>query len=50
MLTLGSGRLLGLITGDIDSGGIEYEGDPAVLRTLLSVLDRADPAFEIVLP
>ncbi|MGN6445912.1 alkyl/aryl-sulfatase [Amnibacterium sp.] len=49
-LTLTSARLLGLIGGDTEGAGIAFDGDRSVLEDLMSVLDRGDPAFAIVLP
>ncbi|AFM19636.1 alkyl sulfatase-like hydrolase [Mycolicibacterium chubuense NBB4] len=43
-------RLLGLAAGDNTSPGVEISGDPAVLTSLVSVLDRPDPGFDIVTP
>ncbi|AMM32919.1 alkyl sulfatase [Sinomonas atrocyanea] len=37
-----------LATGSLE--GIDFEGDPAVLSTLLQVLEAPDPAFPIVTP
>ncbi len=43
-------RLLAAAMGDLDSPGLEIAGDHAALQTLLGVLDRPDPAFNIVTP
>lgn len=43
-------RLLGLALGDTTSPGLEIDGDAGVLTTLLSVLDRPNPDFNIVTP
>ncbi|MGV0835795.1 alkyl/aryl-sulfatase [Mycolicibacterium thermoresistibile] len=45
-----TGRLLALAAGDVSSPGLEVTGDPQVLGSLLSVVDRPDPAFDIVTP
>ena len=48
-LTLTKAQLLGLLAGrGLD--GIQHTGDPAVLTTLLGLLDTPDPAFPIVTP
>ncbi|MEU3508410.1 alkyl sulfatase C-terminal domain-containing protein [Streptomyces longwoodensis] len=48
-LTLTEPQLLGALTGrGLD--GIDRTGDPAVLTTLMSVLDEPDPGFAIVTP
>ena len=49
-LALTKQRMIAVLTGDLDSPGIESTGDVSVLQQLLSVLDRGDPAFDIVLP
>jgi alkyl sulfatase BDS1-like metallo-beta-lactamase superfamily hydrolase len=50
-LTLTKARMIALLLGgDTSSPGIEAAGDPSVLATLTSVLDRGDPAFNIVVP
>ncbi|MGP2436581.1 alkyl sulfatase C-terminal domain-containing protein [Streptomyces sp. JW3] len=43
-------RLADLLTGRAGLDGIEHSGDPAMLRTLLSVLDQPVPDFAIVTP
>ncbi|OBJ70723.1 alkyl sulfatase dimerization domain-containing protein [Mycobacterium sp. 1274756.6] len=43
-------RLLSALVGDLSSPGLEISGDPAVLPTLLGVLDEPDPGFAIVTP
>ena len=43
-------RLIGLLGGDLSSPGIETAGDPGALQSLLGVLDRGDPSFDIVTP
>jgi alkyl sulfatase BDS1-like metallo-beta-lactamase superfamily hydrolase len=48
-LTLTKAQLLGLLAGrGLD--GIQHTGDPAVLTTLMGLLDSPDPAFPIVTP
>lgn len=49
-LTLTKARLLQLLGGDSTSDGMDVGGDAEVLRTLLSVLEPGDPAFDIVVP
>ncbi|MDR3662041.1 MAG: alkyl sulfatase dimerization domain-containing protein [Mycobacterium sp.] len=43
-------RLLAFAAGDTTSPGIEVTGDATALPTLLGVIDRPDPAFNIVTP
>jgi alkyl sulfatase BDS1-like metallo-beta-lactamase superfamily hydrolase len=43
-------RLLTVAMGDIGSAGLEISGDQTGLQRLLSVLDKPDPAFNIVTP
>jgi len=43
-------RLLMFAAGDTTSPGVEVTGDETALPTLLSVLDRPDPNFDIVTP
>ncbi|WNG81739.1 alkyl sulfatase dimerization domain-containing protein [Mycobacterium sp. ITM-2016-00316] len=43
-------RLLAFAAGDRDSPGVEFTGDTEALPTLLAVLDRPDPGFNIVTP
>ncbi|ULE35632.1 alkyl/aryl-sulfatase [Mycobacterium sp. IDR2000157661] len=43
-------RLLALAWGDNSSPGVEISGDAAALQSLLGVLDRPDPGFDIVTP
>jgi alkyl sulfatase BDS1-like metallo-beta-lactamase superfamily hydrolase len=43
-------RLLMLGMGDFTAPGFEISGDQATLQQFLSVLDRPDPAFNIVTP
>ncbi|ORW03274.1 alkyl/aryl-sulfatase [Mycobacterium kyorinense] len=43
-------RLLAAAAGDFSSPGLELSGDQTALQTLLGVLDRPDPAFNIVTP
>jgi alkyl sulfatase BDS1-like metallo-beta-lactamase superfamily hydrolase len=48
-VTLTRAQLLGLIAGAADSG-VEFDGDAAVLRTVVSLTDQPDSAFNIVTP
>jgi alkyl sulfatase BDS1-like metallo-beta-lactamase superfamily hydrolase len=41
---------LALVAGDAQSPGIEITGDAGALTTLVGVLDRPDPAFDIITP
>ena len=43
-------RLLTLAAGDNTSPGLEITGDPEVLASLVGVLDKPDPDFNIVTP
>src|SRR5579875_1564383 len=43
-------RLLAAAAGDFTSPGLELSGDQTTLQALLRVLDRPDPAFNIVTP
>ena len=43
-------RMFAFLAGDQESPGLEISGDGAKLGKLISVLDDADPAFNIVLP
>lgn len=43
-------RLLAFAAGDTSSPGVEVAGDATALPTLLSVIDRPDPAFNIITP
>jgi alkyl sulfatase BDS1-like metallo-beta-lactamase superfamily hydrolase len=43
-------RLLAVAGGDVTSPGLDISGDRAVLQVFLGVLDRPDPAFNIVTP
>jgi len=49
VVTLTKPQLLALL-GGAGNDGVGFEGDPATLGTILSVLDAADPAFNIVIP
>lgn len=49
-LTLTKPRLLALLGGDTTSGGLDIDGDVAILDALLGVLDPGDPDFNIVIP
>ena len=46
----GKMRLLAAVLGDFSSPGLEVTGDAGVLQTLIGVLDRPDPNFDIVTP
>jgi alkyl sulfatase BDS1-like metallo-beta-lactamase superfamily hydrolase len=43
-------RLLAVVMGDLSSPGLDVSGDGTALPAFLSVLDRPDPAFNIVTP
>ncbi|HEX5145131.1 MAG TPA: alkyl sulfatase dimerization domain-containing protein [Mycobacterium sp.] len=43
-------RLLGLVAGDATGPGLQIGGDQQVLSALVGVLDRPDPAFNIITP
>ena len=43
-------RLLAFAAGDADSPGLEITGDANALPSLLAVVDRPDPGFNIVTP
>lgn len=43
-------RLLAAATGDFSSPGLEISGDQQALQSLLGVLDRPDPGFNIITP
>ena len=43
-------RLLTLAAGDNTSPGLEITGDADVLASLVGVLDKPDPGFNIVTP
>ncbi|MFV9632561.1 alkyl/aryl-sulfatase [Mycobacterium neumannii] len=43
-------RLLALAAGDDSSPGLDISGDTGALQSLIGVLDRPDPAFNIVTP
>jgi alkyl sulfatase BDS1-like metallo-beta-lactamase superfamily hydrolase len=49
-LTLEKARLIRLAGGDLESDGLNVEGDLGVLKQLFGVLDPGDPDFEIVVP
>ncbi|HPG76657.1 MAG TPA: alkyl sulfatase dimerization domain-containing protein [Rhodoglobus sp.] len=49
-LTLTKLRMLALLGGDLASPGVAIGGDPAVLQSLLGVLEPGNPAFNIVEP
>lgn len=43
-------RLLALVAGDTTAPGLDIDGDPTALQRLVEVLDRLDPAFDIITP
>lgn len=43
-------RLMAAAVGDLSSPGIEVAGDPGALQSLMSVLDKPDPGFNIITP
>ncbi len=43
-------RLMAVAMGDLTSPGLDIDGDATVLRSLMSVLDKPDPGFDIVTP
>ncbi|MGH3960290.1 alkyl/aryl-sulfatase [Mycobacterium sp.] len=43
-------RLLAAASGDLSSPGLDIAGEKAALQAFLGVLDRPDPAFNIVTP
>ena len=43
-------RLLAFAAGDTSSPGVAVTGDATALPTLLGVIDRPDPAFNIITP
>jgi alkyl sulfatase BDS1-like metallo-beta-lactamase superfamily hydrolase len=43
-------RLLAFAAGDSDSPGLEVIGDAGALPSILAVVDRPDPSFDIVTP
>ena len=43
-------RLLTVAMGDVGSPGLEISGDQTAMQQLLGVLDKPDPAFNIVTP
>jgi alkyl sulfatase BDS1-like metallo-beta-lactamase superfamily hydrolase len=47
---LNTSRLLAVAMGDLNSPGLDISGDRAALQAFLGVLDRPDPAFNIVTP
>ncbi|HEU5484272.1 MAG TPA: alkyl sulfatase dimerization domain-containing protein [Microlunatus sp.] len=49
-LTTTKVRLLQLLAGDSASPGLDIVGDDNVLGTLLGVIDRGDPSFNIITP
>jgi alkyl sulfatase BDS1-like metallo-beta-lactamase superfamily hydrolase len=43
-------RLLAVVMGDVSSPGLDVSGDRTALQAFLGILDRPDPAFNIVTP
>ncbi|BBY23940.1 hypothetical protein MSTO_41450 [Mycobacterium stomatepiae] len=43
-------RLLAVAMGDVTSAGLDISGDRSALQSLLNVLDKPDPRFNIVTP
>ena len=43
-------RLMAVAAGDLTSPGLDITGDASALQALVAVLDRSDPAFNIVTP
>jgi alkyl sulfatase BDS1-like metallo-beta-lactamase superfamily hydrolase len=43
-------RLLAAAAGDLTSPGIEVSGDGGALASLMGVLDKPDPNFDIITP
>ena len=43
-------RLMAVAAGDLTSPGLDITGDASALQALVAVLDRPDPAFNIVTP
>jgi alkyl sulfatase BDS1-like metallo-beta-lactamase superfamily hydrolase len=43
-------RLLAFAVGDVDSPGLEITGDANALPSIIAVVDRPDPGFNIVEP
>ena len=43
-------RLMAAAMGDLTSPGIEVVGDVGALQSLMSVLDKPDPGFNIITP
>jgi alkyl sulfatase BDS1-like metallo-beta-lactamase superfamily hydrolase len=50
VVTLTKPQLLALLGGAGHDDGVDFEGDPATLTTILSFLDQPDPSFRIVTP
>jgi alkyl sulfatase BDS1-like metallo-beta-lactamase superfamily hydrolase len=43
-------RLMAAALGDLSSPGLEVTGDPSALQSLMSVLDKPNPDFNIITP
>ena len=50
MTLAGKMRLMAAAMGDFTSPGLEITGDSSVLQTLMGVLDKPDPDFDIITP
>jgi alkyl sulfatase BDS1-like metallo-beta-lactamase superfamily hydrolase len=42
--------MLGLLAGDTSTTGVDIAGDAKVLHSLLGVLQKGNPSFNIVTP
>lgn len=50
-VTLANGlRLIAAAAGDLESAGLSISGDQSALAALMGVLDKPDPAFNIITP
>ena len=50
-MTLANGlRLIAAAAGDLESEGLTIGGDQSALAALMGVLDKPDPAFNIITP
>ncbi|HKH55777.1 MAG TPA: alkyl sulfatase dimerization domain-containing protein [Propionibacteriaceae bacterium] len=49
-LRLTKRRLVGVLAGDLAGPGIDIAGDPGILQSLMGVMERGDPSFNIVTP
>jgi hypothetical protein len=39
-----------VLAGDLSGPGIDIAGDPGILQSLMGVMERGDPSFNIVTP